>query len=112
MKKLMILIAAMMLTGLYVYAEDAKPAADAKDAKKEAQVQAKCPITGHAAVDKKTFVDVKGKRIYICCPGCAATIKADPDKYIKQLEDQGIVLEKAPEAKPEAKAEAKDEKAK
>ncbi|MFZ2657724.1 MAG: hypothetical protein WAX69_22515 [Victivallales bacterium] len=108
MKKLMILIAAVMLAGLYLSAEADKPAADAKDAKKEAKVQTTCPITGHAAVDKKTFVDVKGKRIYMCCPGCAKTIKADPDKYIKQLEDQGIVLEKAPEAKPEAK----DEKAK
>ena len=102
MKKLMIVIAVVMMTGFLVCAQADKPATDAKAAK-EVKVQTECPVAG-GKIDKKTFVDVKGKRIYLCCPGCAEKIKADPDKYIKQLEDQGIVLEKAPEAKaPETK---------
>jgi len=48
-------------------------------------------------------VDVNGKRIYTCCPGCIGKIKADPDKYIKKLEAEGVVLEKAPKAKEQKK---------
>jgi len=46
-------------------------------------------------INKKLYVDADGKRIYACCAGCVEKIKANPQKYIKQLEDQGITLEKA-----------------
>lgn len=102
MKKLMIVIAAVMMTGAFVYAQADKPAADVKAAK-EVKAQANCPVTGKP-IDKKIFTDVKGMRIYCCCKGCPAKLTTEPDKYIKQMQDQGITLEKAPEAKaPEAK---------
>jgi hypothetical protein len=66
---------------------------DSSVAKGKAQVI--CPVLG-GEIDKKLYVDVKGKRIYVCCRGCLALIKADPDKYIKILEDQGVEIEKAP----------------
>lgn len=100
MKKSMLVVAAVMMTGFIVYGQTVKPS-EATKAVSEAKAQTNCPIMG-GKVDKKSFVDVKGKRIYMCCPGCADKIKADPDKYIKQLEDQGVVLEKAPEQKKEA----------
>ena len=100
MKKSMIVFAAVMMTGFLVCAQETKPASDTK-AVGDAKTQTICPVMG-GKIDKKSFVDVKGKRIYMCCPGCADTIKADPDKYIKKLEDQGVVLEKAPEPKKEA----------
>lgn len=62
-------------------------------------VQSTCPVTGEKLTNKKFFIDTKGKRIYACCPGCIAKIKADPDKYIKKLEDKGITIQKAPEQK-------------
>ena len=105
MKMSMILVAAVMLTGFLVCGQTVKPA-DATKAVTEAKAQTVCPVMG-GKVDKKIFVDVKGKRLYMSCPGCADKIKADPDKYIKQLEDQGVVLEKAPEPKKEA-AEVKN----
>jgi YHS domain-containing protein len=102
MKKLMFLVAAVMLTGFLACGQAFKPSAVTK-AVTEAKAQTVCPVMG-GKIDKKCFVDVKGKRIYMCCPGCAEKIKADPDKYIKILEDQGEVIENAPEAKKEAPA--------
>jgi hypothetical protein len=57
--------------------------------------QTLCPVMGNA-INKTLYVDSDGKRIYVCCAGCISTIKKDPAKYIKKLEDQGITLEKTP----------------
>ena len=56
-------------------------------------------------INPKMYVDVQGKRIYVCCPGCITKIKADPGKYIKQMVDEGITLEKAPAPQEKQKAE-------
>lgn len=58
--------------------------------------QTVCPVMG-GAVSKSLFVDAEGKRIYVCCPSCIETVKADPHKYITQLEADGVELEKAPQ---------------
>lgn len=69
----------------------------------EVKAQAKCPVMG-GNIDKKLFVDFDGKRIYVCCGGCIDKIKKDPAKYVKQLESEGITLDKAAvAAKPEVK---------
>ena len=57
--------------------------------------QAKCPVMG-GDIDKKLFVDVKGKRIYVCCPACIDTIKADPGAYLKKLDSEGVAVENTP----------------
>jgi len=67
------------------------------DPKKECKAQETCPVMG-GKTDKKTFVDVKGYRIYLCCPACIDKVKQDPDKYIKMLQDKGVTLEKTPAA--------------
>ena len=59
--------------------------------------QTTCPVMG-GKIDKSLYVDHDGKRIYACCAGCIDAIKKDPAKYIKQLEAQGITLDKAPPA--------------
>jgi hypothetical protein len=59
--------------------------------------QTTCPIMKGKAIDPNLYVDANGKRIYVCCPGCAVQIKADPDKYIKQMEAEGIELETSPD---------------
>ena len=64
--------------------------------KKAPKKQTTCPVMG-GKINKAQYADVKGYRIYVCCPGCIGKIKADPDKYIKQMEAEGIELEKAPE---------------
>ena len=68
----------------------------AADAKEPNQV--KCPVLG-SKVSKKVYTDYQGKRIYFCCPPCIQDFKKDPDKYMKQFEKEGVVLEDAPTAK-------------
>ena len=72
-------------------------AAKSKPAAAEVKAQTTCPVMG-GKINKKQYVDVKGKRIYVCCPGCIGTIKADPDKYIQKLEKEGVTLDAAPKS--------------
>ncbi len=69
--------------------------------------QTNCPVMG-GPINKQHYSDYQGKRVYFCCPACIPEFKKDPAKYVKKLEDEGIVLEKAPggEKKPEAAAPA------
>ncbi len=43
-----------------------------------------CPVMGGKA-DKNLYVDIKGKRIYMCCLACEDGIKTEPDRYIKKI---------------------------
>jgi YHS domain-containing protein len=70
-----------------------KPAQD--QPKTAGQQQTVCPITGEN-IDKSVFVDYQGKRIYFCCSDCPPNFKANPEKYIKEMESKGIVLAKTP----------------
>ena len=56
------------------------------------QPQTTCPVTGDP-IDKKLYIDYKGKRIYVCCASCIAKVKKDPEKYIKKLENLGQGVE-------------------
>jgi YHS domain-containing protein len=60
--------------------------------------QTKCPVLG-SPVNKNIYTDYNGKRIYFCCPPCIREFKKDPEKYMKQFEKEGVVLEDAPQAK-------------
>ena len=33
---------------------------------------------------------VEGQVVYLCCPGCAKMLAADPDKYLAKLKEQGV----------------------
>ena len=68
----------------------AQPAATNSPAGKE---QTTCPVMG-GKIDKTVYFDHAGKRVYFCCAGCPAQFKEDPEKYVKKMEDEGIVLEK------------------
>lgn len=70
---------------------------DTKTTAQAVNQQKICPVMGNE-VNKKLFVDANGKRIYVCCGGCIATVKKDPAKYIAQMEKDGVVLEKSPAA--------------
>lgn len=61
-------------------------------ATRQIKPQTTCPVMGEA-IDKSLFVDHNGKRIYVCCSGCIATVRKDPEKYIKKLEGQGQSVE-------------------
>ncbi|WP_286178455.1 hypothetical protein [Stieleria mannarensis] len=54
--------------------------------------QMKCPVMDEPldAMGGPYKVHANGKAIYICCPGCAKRIAAEPDKYLAILASQGI----------------------
>ena len=56
--------------------------------------QTVCPVMG-GKIDKNLYVDAEGKRVYVCCAGCIDKVKDNPGKFIKQLENSGVTLEKA-----------------
>ena len=62
------------------------------------KAQTKCPVLD-GPIDKKVFVDYKGKRIYFCCAGCEQDFNKDPEKYLKKMETDGIKLEDTPPVK-------------
>jgi len=61
----------------------------------EAPNQKMCPVIG-GVVSKNVYTDYQGKRIYFCCPPCIPEFKKNPEKYMKKLEKEGVVLEDAP----------------
>ena len=42
-----------------------------------------CPVSGKplGSMGQPVAVDVGGQKVYVCCAGCAGTVKADPAKY-------------------------------
>ncbi len=54
--------------------------------------QKKCPVMDEPldAMGGPFKVNANGKAIYICCPGCAKKIAADPQKYLAVLTQQGV----------------------
>jgi len=59
---------------------------------KVAKEQVYCPVMPKNKVNKKLYVDANGKRVYVCCKECLSVVKKNPEKYIKQLEDNGVKL--------------------
>lgn len=62
--------------------------------------QTTCPVMG-GDIDKSLYVDYKGKRIYVCCEGCLAKLKKNPEKYIKKLEKMGQTPDAVPPDNPQ-----------
>lgn len=81
----------IVLAGVVTAEDQTAKGGDAKEAK----VQTTCPVMG-GKIDKNLYVDVEGKRIYVCCNGCIGAIKKDPAKYIKKLQGEGVTIETAP----------------
>jgi YHS domain-containing protein len=47
-------------------------------------IQEKCPVMG-GKINKESFIDYKGRRIYMCCDGCKAGFNENPAKYLAKL---------------------------
>lgn len=54
--------------------------------------QEKCPVMDEPlnAMGGPYKVNANGKAIYICCPGCAKKIAAEPQKWLAVLASQGV----------------------
>jgi YHS domain-containing protein len=86
-----VMLMAMLATGQTKKNEMADTTKAATHAK-HLKPQATCPVTGDP-IDKKLFVDYKGKRIYVCCADCIDKVKKNPEKYIKKLGKMGESVE-------------------
>lgn len=79
-----------MKTGLTVTVLTALLIGSAALAEKEAKLKAQtvCPVMG-GKINKNSFLDHEGQRIYVCCPGCLPALKKNPAKYIKKMAEKG-----------------------
>ena len=57
--------------------------------------QTTCPVMDRK-IDKSLYEDYQGKRVYLCCPACPKKFKANPDKYMKKMADEGVTLADTP----------------
>lgn len=49
--------------------------------------QDKCPVMDKQLPAEAKSVIVKGRRVYICCPGCDKKLAADPDTYLARVDE-------------------------
>lgn len=63
--------------------------------KTELKPQSTCPVMS-GRINKELYVDVDGKRIYVCCEGCLDLVKKDPAAALKKLAELGEYAEDAP----------------
>ncbi len=54
-----------------------------------------CPIMGNK-INKDTFIDYNGKRIYFCCAGCEEKFLEDPAKFMVKAKKEGVEFADAP----------------
>jgi YHS domain-containing protein len=80
---------------LAAFAEAATGAVAADQPSITGQAQTACPVMGNP-IDKKLYADYKGKRVFFCCGMCPKMFAKDPEKYMKKLAADGIVLEDSP----------------
>ncbi|MHB8067844.1 MAG: YHS domain-containing protein [Desulfobaccales bacterium] len=62
------------------------------------KTQAACPVQG-GKINKDLYVDYQGQRVYFCCPACIDIFKKDPEKYLREMRQQGVTPERTPERK-------------
>jgi len=48
-----------------------------------------CPVRGEEVDPETPTVDYKGKKVGFCCPGCDKKFNKDPEKYLKNLSEDG-----------------------
>jgi YHS domain-containing protein len=94
-KTLIIVLAAAMTLVLTAYADMETTEGQSQQIQKTPVLQTGCPIM-EGEINKELYADYQGKRIYFCCKGCINMFMKEPDKYMKEMEDQGITLEDTP----------------
>ena len=67
--------------------------------KEELKPQTVCPVMG-GKINKDVYVDYQSQRLYFCCPGCKEPFLKDPEKYMKKIADENVLLESVQEKCP------------
>jgi YHS domain-containing protein len=52
-----------------------------------AETQRTCPVTGEllGSMGKPYKIEVEGRTVFLCCPGCEEKIRKDPEKYFAKM---------------------------
>ena len=66
------------------------PAAATPTDKELIEKQKTCPVTDQPlrSMGQPVKVRVKGRTVFLCCAGCKKKLLANPDKYLKKLDEQ------------------------
>ena len=88
----MVGLAAVMVFAGYGFAADTSAPAAVKTHVKAKAVEVGntvCPVSNEkiGAMGKSVSFEYNGKQYNLCCDGCVAPFKADPEKYSKIAED-------------------------
>jgi len=67
--------------------------------KTDLKPQTVCPVMGNK-IDKNVFVDYQGQRIYFCCPACKEEFQKEPEKYMKKIAEDKVLLQSVQEFCP------------
>ena len=87
MKKLSIVVSAILMAiGVGITGAQEAKSADTNAPAQTVKTQTVCPVMG-GKIDKKSFADYDGKRVYFCCGGCSGAFNKDPAKYLKIIDD-------------------------
>lgn len=57
--------------------------------------QTTCPVMGFD-INKDVFTDYLEYRIYFCCSVCPPDFKRNPDTFMKEMKEDGVILYKSP----------------
>lgn len=73
-----------------VASHDAGPAAAEPTDKELIEKQKVCPVMNKplGSMGKPVKVTVKDRTVFLCCAGCKKKLLADPDKYLKKLDEK------------------------
>jgi YHS domain-containing protein len=54
-----------------------------------AETQGICPVSKEklGSMGKPYAVEVKGRKVFLCCQGCEDALRSDPDKYLAILDE-------------------------
>ena len=52
-----------------------------------AEKQSFCPVTGEllGSMGKPYKIEVEGRTVFLCCPGCEEKFRKDPEKYFAKM---------------------------
>ena len=64
----------------------------------ESKQQTMCPVKG-MKINKQFHSDYMGKRVYFCCEGCIEKFENDPEKYIRKIKEDGVILDRTPDGR-------------
>lgn len=90
MKQVILVMVAAMTTSCASVGETGR----SEGVKQEPGLQTTCPVMEGKRINSRLYVDYQGYRIYVCCNPCVKALRKNPEKYLKKLTDQGIVLRK------------------